>query len=497
MGLFNFFKKEKPVPFSLTSKDLSHADGMMAYCDTFGFQSGASADLCRFLFSAAEKEAASDGQVMTVFIALNDYQSEVSNSGFCAVVFSASKVIVSRSSGCNVYPVTEINSFRSQPSDNKTVILMEHQGGVCRFGVDPSKAAGILGCCTSALEDFKKNLKDSPSNSDSSFDNDKNFSDFLKNDVISVSLKNLGSSFELSLSSDLTEEENGVDLYKLSLNEILNIKEYYVLDLETTGLNKKSDRIVELAWLHILSGKVVEEYETLVNPEIPISSSASIVNGITDSNVKDSPTYSDIREKVISSLIGSIVVGHNITFDLSFIKTLIGNVEGRILYVDTLSLAKSAFPGLDRYRLDFLCEKLNLSVSSSHRALSDVAATEELFSVCRAELIRKKEEEKQKKKEEKERENQERLEKYGSSPLFNISFVFTGEFQRNRSELEDSLLPVGALLRKSVTSKTDYLVVGDYKNLPVWAYQRKIGKADELISNGINIKKYLRKSLSK
>ena len=156
MGLFNFFKKEKPVPFSLTSKDLAHVDGMMAYCDTFGFQCGASADLCRFLFSAAEKEAASDGQVMTVFMALNDYQSAAINSGFCAVVFSASKVIVSRSGSCDVYPGNEIISFRSEPSDSKTVILMEHKGGVCRFGVDPSKAAGILGCCTNSFDDFKK-----------------------------------------------------------------------------------------------------------------------------------------------------------------------------------------------------------------------------------------------------------------------------------------------------------------------------------------------------
>lgn len=140
----------------MTARDLAKADGMMTYCQTFGFQAGASDDLCRLLFTAAEQAIAPDNQVLTAFIASNDYQSAASNNGFCAVVFAASKVIVSRSGGCDVYPVPEINAFRSQPSDSKTVILMEHQGGVCRFGVDPSKAAWILGCCTSALEDCKK-----------------------------------------------------------------------------------------------------------------------------------------------------------------------------------------------------------------------------------------------------------------------------------------------------------------------------------------------------
>ena len=130
----------------------------MAYCNTFGFQSGASADLCRVLFTAAESQVSPDTCVALTFMAVNDYQSAASNSGFCAVVFAASKVIVSRSGGCDVYPVMEISAFRSEPCDSKTVILMEHQGGVCRFGVEPRKAPGILGCCTSALEDCKKSI---------------------------------------------------------------------------------------------------------------------------------------------------------------------------------------------------------------------------------------------------------------------------------------------------------------------------------------------------
>ena len=151
-------RPSQPQPFTLTARDLATEDGMMTYCQTFGFQAGASDDLCRVLFTAAEHAVAPDNQVLTAFIASNDYQSAASNSGFCAVVFAASKVIVSRSGGCDVYPVPEINAFRSHPSDSKTVILMEHQAGVCRFGVDPSKAAGILGCCTSALEDCKKSI---------------------------------------------------------------------------------------------------------------------------------------------------------------------------------------------------------------------------------------------------------------------------------------------------------------------------------------------------
>lgn len=288
---------------------------------------------------------------------------------------------------------------------------------------------------------------------------------------------------------DMPEPTAGVDIYKLPKGSELKLKDYYVLDVETTGLDRRRDRIIEIAWLKVQNDIVVDHYVTLVNPERPISPSASCVNGICDCDVANAPKYEDIREKVKSELVGATVVGHNVTFDLDFVKYLLGDLEGRILYADTLTLAKRAFPGQASYKLENLCKSLYLSQQSSHRALQDVASTKELFDACILELRRKQAEEKAARKAEKEADQQDRQKRYGKSPLFDVSFVYTGEFGMDRAAMEELARSVGAVTRNAVTSKTDYLVVGKIANLPEWARERKLGKADELIAKGCKVKK--------
>ena len=288
---------------------------------------------------------------------------------------------------------------------------------------------------------------------------------------------------------DMPEPTAGVDIYKLPKGSELKLKDYYVLDVETTGLDRRRDRIIEIAWLKVQNDIVVDHYVTLVNPERPISPSASCVNGICDCDVANAPKYEDIREKVKSELVGATVVGHNVTFDLDFVKYLLGDLEGRILYADTLTLAKRAFPGQASYKLENLCKSLYLSQQSSHRALQDVASTKELFDACILELRRKQAEEKAARKAEKEADQQDRQKRYGKSPLFDVSFVYTGVFGMDRAAMEELARSVGAVTRNAVTSKTDYLVVGKIANLPEWARERKLGKADELIAKGCKVKK--------
>ena len=82
-----------------------------------------------------------------------------------------------------------------------------------------------------------------------------------------------------------------------------------------------------------------------------------------------------------------------------------------------------------------------------------------------------------------------RFAKFNKSPLFDISFVYTGGFTIPRSEMESLAVSVGAIPRAKVTSKTDYLVVGDVSELPQWALDRKLGKANELIEEHGKIQK--------
>lgn len=297
------------------------------------------------------------------------------------------------------------------------------------------------------------------------------------------------SPIHFSIEIDLSEEKSGIDIRPIPRREEMGLKDYYVLDVETTGLDRKRDRIVEIAWVKVEKGKIVDSYFTLVNPEIPISPAASALNGICNEDVANAPTYSEIRGTVRSALMGSTIVGHNVTFDLAFVRNLLGDMESQIMYADTMTIARHAFPGQNSYKLGELCKSLSLSQQSTHRALDDVLTTKELLDKCQDELKRKAEEEKVRKRQKKEQEHRERAEIYGKSPLFDISFVFTGAFTYPREEMMQLAVDAGAFARTSVTRNTDYLVVGYVDNLPDWAIERKIGKANEIISKGGKIKK--------
>jgi DNA polymerase III epsilon subunit family exonuclease len=276
-----------------------------------------------------------------------------------------------------------------------------------------------------------------------------------------------------------------ITTFPLNDSQAIKISEYIVLDIETTGLNRDFDKIIEIAWVKYKDTHEIQHYHSLVNPEQHIPDSASNINGITDNDVKDAPTYSEIKKIIASDILGNTIVGHNIaSFDLIFIKNLLSGESGELNYIDTLKLAKHAFPGLKSYSLKNLCNSLKLPISSSHHALDDVLATNELFIRCQSEIAKKMEAERRQRKLEKERIAAERATKYANSPLLNIVFVFTGDFENNRQQLESLVNSVGALKRDGVSRNTDYLVVGKIDNLPEWALKRKYGRAKELQSEG-------------
>lgn len=295
--------------------------------------------------------------------------------------------------------------------------------------------------------------------------------------------------FHISVDIAAPKNPDGITFYRATTHEISTMRDYYVLDVETTGLDRNTDKIVELAWLQVSGGEILNRFSTLVNPEMPIPPEASDINGICDADVKQAPTYSQITDTVSMELLDQIVVGHNVQFDLAFIKNLINAKDHRIVYVDTLALAKKVFPGLKSYALDALCAELSLPVNSSHRASQDAEATKALLDACLSKMREQKEFEKRQMKEKRECEKSMRFAKFNKSPLFDISFVYTGGFTIPRSEMESLAVSVGAIPRAKVTSKTDYLVVGDVSELPQWALDRKLGKANEFIEKHGKIQK--------
>ena len=98
------------------------------------------------------------------------------------------------------------------------------------------------------------------------------------------------------------------------------IQDYVVLDLETTGLSPKSDRIIEIGAARVRQGKVEEVYSTFVNPGRLLTEHTIELTGIRDENLLDAPLIEDVLEPFLDFIGNDCLLGHNILFDYSFVK---------------------------------------------------------------------------------------------------------------------------------------------------------------------------------
>ena len=158
---------------------------------------------------------------------------------------------------------------------------------------------------------------------------------------------------------------------------------YCVLDLETTGLSFRTEKITEVGIMKVKNGEVIDEFSCFVNPEKPIPQKVVEVTNITDDMVKDAETIDKVFPKILEFLGDSVLVAHNADFDIGFLKYNASQLgyELNNTYVDTLRLAKSLFPDFKKYKLGFIADKLGIVVEVAHRALDDVDTTVKVFNV--------------------------------------------------------------------------------------------------------------------
>ncbi len=158
---------------------------------------------------------------------------------------------------------------------------------------------------------------------------------------------------------------------------------YCVLDLETTGLSFRTEKITEIGVMKVKSGEVLEEFSCFVNPEKPIPQKVVEVTNITDDMVKDAETIDVVMPKLLDFLGDSVLVAHNADFDIGFLKYNAKELgyELNNTYLDTLRLAKDLFPDYKKYKLGIIAENLGIKVEVAHRALDDVDTTVKVFRV--------------------------------------------------------------------------------------------------------------------
>jgi DNA polymerase-3 subunit epsilon len=155
---------------------------------------------------------------------------------------------------------------------------------------------------------------------------------------------------------------------------------YVVFDVETTGSSAgKGGAITEIGALKLVGGEVIDQFTTLVNPARPIDPFVVRLTGITDRMVSDAPSISEVMPRFEEFVEGCVLVGHNVQFDCSFVTAARGGSPLPNEVLDTLKLARCLVPGLKRYRLSALVSHFGVRQAPNHRALSDAAATTDVF----------------------------------------------------------------------------------------------------------------------
>jgi DNA polymerase III subunit epsilon len=165
---------------------------------------------------------------------------------------------------------------------------------------------------------------------------------------------------------------------------------YVVVDTETTGGRAYyGDRITEIAAVVVRDGKIVEMFETLVNPERPIPYFVSQLTNITWAMVKDAPTFDRIAPDVMRVLEGNVFVAHNAMFDWRFVaaelsRTANQRLRGRRLC--TVGIARKVLPQLPRRSLDHVARYYGIEITGRHRAGGDALATAKCLIKMMADL---------------------------------------------------------------------------------------------------------------
>lgn len=166
---------------------------------------------------------------------------------------------------------------------------------------------------------------------------------------------------------------------------------YVCLDLETTGLTPKTDRILEIGAVKVINGKAVAEYQTLIDPKMQIPGRITDLTGITQEMVQGMPKEKEAVEGLIDFCEDLPLLGHNLIFDYSFVKhsavnhDMVFEKQG----ADTLKIARIVLPDLESRALQALRKYYDIPQEKAHRALGDANTTYLLYERLKEEFKEK------------------------------------------------------------------------------------------------------------
>ncbi len=158
---------------------------------------------------------------------------------------------------------------------------------------------------------------------------------------------------------------------------------YTILDIESTGGKFNEEGITEIAIYKFDGHEIVDQFASLVNPEIPIQPFVVKLTGINNKMLRSAPKFFEVAKRIIEITEGTTIVAHNASFDYRILKLEFGRLgyDFKRLTLDTVSLAQTLIPDMESYSLGKLTKALGIPITDRHRATGDALATVKLFKI--------------------------------------------------------------------------------------------------------------------
>lgn len=156
---------------------------------------------------------------------------------------------------------------------------------------------------------------------------------------------------------------------------------YVAIDLETTGLNPKTERIMEIGAVRVVNGRETERFTSFVNPERQLEPRIRELTGISEDMLSGAPTIGQVIRRVVEFCDGFPLLGHHVIFDYSFLKR--AAINSGLLFehagIDTLRICRIFMPGEEKKNLEAACRYFGVVQEEQHRALADALAAHRLY----------------------------------------------------------------------------------------------------------------------
>ncbi len=166
---------------------------------------------------------------------------------------------------------------------------------------------------------------------------------------------------------------------------------YAILDIETTGGAYNQEGITEIAIYKFDGHTIIDQFISLVNPEIPIQPFVVNLTGINNAMLRNAPKFYEIAKRIVEISEGCILVAHNVSFDYRILKTEFNRLGYNFTKntLCTVELSKKLIPNQPSYSLGKLVRSLGIPIADRHRATGDAMATLKLFKMILAKDVEK------------------------------------------------------------------------------------------------------------